>query len=133
MREIKFRAYEKKMREIIPVYNIDFKNRMINTGILWRTFDEIELMQYTGLKDKNSKEIYEGDILTDHGEEYLLYESRLYVEYSKERGSFDFIDKFDYFGPSRYTAFQINYEQFEVIGNIYENPELLERVVEDEY
>ena len=133
MREIKFRVWEKNLKEIIPVYDIDFKNRMINTGILWKTFDEVELMQFTGLKDKNGKEIYEGDILRDHGEEGAFYEYPFYIEYSKERGSFDFVDKFDYyFGIARYTAFQISCERVEVIGNIYENPELLERAVESE-
>lgn len=57
MREIKFRAWEKNLEEMIPVYDINFKKRMINTDSPWRFFDEIELMQYTGLKDKNSKEI----------------------------------------------------------------------------
>lgn len=63
MREIKFRAWEKNLKEIIQVYNIDFENRLINKDGVWRMFNEIELMQYTGLKDKNGREIYEGDIV----------------------------------------------------------------------
>lgn len=46
MEEIKFRAYEKNLNEIIPVHNIDFKDRIINKDIAYRTFDEVELMQY---------------------------------------------------------------------------------------
>lgn len=44
MRETKFIAFEKNMKEIIPVYDIDFERKMINTRSLWRFFDEIELM-----------------------------------------------------------------------------------------
>ena len=69
-------------------------------------------MQYTGLKDKNDKEIYEGDIVTVDGEIF-------YVEW---RGMGDwFID------PKKDAAFVFTPEIYdvEVIGNIYENPELL--------
>jgi uncharacterized phage protein (TIGR01671 family) len=63
MREIKFRAWEKNLKEIIPIDSINFEHKMVNMNSAWRFFNEIELMQYTGLKDKNGKEIYEGDII----------------------------------------------------------------------
>lgn len=71
------------------------------------------LMQYTGLEDKNGKEIYEGDILyvPGFGNHELKYEDGLYV--CEVRG-----------------VNQAMAEQCEVIGNIYENPELLTKSVD---
>ncbi|MFJ7663721.1 YopX family protein [Lysinibacillus sp. NPDC097162] len=86
--------------------------------------NRITYMQYTGLKDKSGKEIYEGDILTDHGDE-----GPLYIEYSTVHAAFVFVDKFDPPGTTLYTTTCISYGGFEIIGNIYENPELLEATV----
>lgn len=110
MREIKFRAWDKKNKEwfyfgLNEVYGMgqDSPN-----GYAEINFDEI--MQYTGLKDKNNKEIYEGDILkfnTKGGNE-MIYEV-------KWRGKG--------FKPTRMS--EDNQEEIEIIGNIYENTELL--------
>lgn len=116
MREIKFRAWEKNLKEIIPVENIDFQDRMINKNSAWRTFEEIELMQYTGLKDKNVKEIYEGDILNIFLGEKLTETSK--VSYSEKDASF-------FIGYVYVGGYVRNNFTFEVIGNIYENPNLL--------
>ena len=119
MREIKFRAWqedavEKDLRFWTWKEMLDHDlNAMVNSP-------KYKIMQYTGLKDNNGTEIYEGDILTDHGDG-----GPLYVEYSNEHAAFVFVDKFDPFGTTSYTTLQISYEQFEIIGNIYEHPHLL--------
>ena len=88
-------------------------------------FDEVPasdfiLMQSTGLKDKNGKEIYEGDIvrfaLTD-GFNYVTNEDGV-VTY--KLGAFYVVN-----GLAEYLISDINTNKFEVIGNIYQNPELL--------
>ena len=88
-------------------------------------FDEVPasdfiLMQSTGLKDKNGKEIYEGDIvrfsLTD-GFNYVANEDGV-VTY--KLGAFYVVN-----GLTEYLISDINTNKVEVIGNIYENPELL--------
>jgi hypothetical protein len=126
-REIKFRAWEKYLKEIIPVYNIDFVNRMINTESAWRTFNEIELMQYTGLKDKNGKEIYEGDIVKASSQgSWGTFEVKW-----RQEGSPQWIlypawqsEKFWHLHGTKLPNGDY-IDLIEVIGNIYENPELL--------
>jgi len=83
----------------------------------------VELMQYTGLKDKNGKEIYEGDIV-----KYKFpYDTRLKhispVKFLETEASFGIKDIYGNEIPL-YTISANNY--FEVIGNIYENKNLLE-------
>ena len=131
MREIKFRAWVKEKKEIVNVEEIDFMNKVINyidndyennrQEIRGACFEDIELMEYTGLKDKNNKEIYEGDIVklrANHGIGV--------VKYSDEWGAF----VVEYIKPRPLAVLGMNYykEDIEVIGNIYENPELIKEV-----
>ena len=125
MREIKFRAFIKELNEIREVEYINFLKKMISFPnkfckeyYLNADFDEIELMQYTGLKDKNNKEIYEGDIVklrANHGIGVVKYYDEwgaFVVEYVKSK-------------PLVVLGMSYYKEDIEVIGNIYENPELL--------
>ena len=127
MREIKFRAWLKEKKEIVDVEEIDFMNKVINyidndyennrQEIRGAYFEDIELMQYTGLKDKNNKEIYEGDVLSNGNDEKpykVIFENgsfRAEFEGDFEEYSFYLID--------------IVAQHCEIVGNIYQNPELL--------
>lgn len=121
-REINFRAWEKNLKEIIPVHNIDFVNRMINTESAWRLFAEIELMQYTGLKDKNDKEIFESDITSGRNRSWDLKARNEQVTFLNGCFMFGNWNAHEYFNK---------HQEIEVIGNIYENPELLEGKIDD--
>lgn len=119
MREIKFRAWDtnsKKMFDCSKIqdYSLEQVERLNSENDPYTKF-----MQYTGLKDKNDVEIYEGDIV-----KYKLTSKELIakVEFNKIKLGIDFVDdvvKLSY----AYNFRQIS--NVEVIGNIYENPDLL--------
>lgn len=112
MREIKFRAWAKEEHEMIQANTLAFEE-YAPLGCLLNDGDDLIIMQYTGLKDKNGKEIYEGDIikLPEDGEEKIYY-----IKYSQNRLGFTL---------NNGCGFALAYG-IEVIGNIYENSELLE-------
>lgn len=120
MREIKFRAWDKDSKEIISLFNIDFEHNIINKGSLWKSLYSVELMQYTWLKDKNGKEIYEGDILKWKDSLWRLF---VYpVTWCDDKSGF-ILDS-ENFSLWIYKK----YKGFEIIGNVYENPELVTNV-----
>ena len=132
MREIKFRAYDKKEKKM-HYGNMEMFDDMI--GFRFGHFgidtskEDIELMQSTGLKDKNGTEIYEGDIVRvptmginyshDHiGGVVELIDGCFTVMFSQP--VYDITLKT--YRPSLYVkCFTVN-NDIEVIGNIYENP-----------
>jgi len=135
MREIKFRAWDKPENQMIQSIGIS-KNGIAfecvhsnDSGSDYEEFEQYILMQYTGLKDKKGKDIYEGDIVTwidecanDHDGErqsgYFVFSWSLYdASFMLDQGSSSFG-----FGEC---------DTFEVIGNIYENPELLKETSSD--
>lgn len=63
MKEIKFRAWNKKEKYMEPIDDLQMFNNDINIGIPSKDYflsrDDVEIMQFTGLYDKNGKEIYE--------------------------------------------------------------------------
>ena len=129
MREIKFRAWhpgEKKMR--YGVGTDGYGGIVLDTEYmgLKPLKGEAILMQWTGLKDKQGKEIYEGDIVYydydyggfKHWEVKWAYDNWAMVRGERYTGDMNASDDPEY----------NNWESSEVIGNIYENPELLKGI-----
>ena|SRR5699024_302887 len=142
MREIKFRAWKhvNTPEMFNNVQAIDFKSGVAHLGYKLSSFtertdkerlDNLTLMQYTGLKDINGVEIYECDILEwDGGREGIsklpsdyiievLKSKHLYIELKEHTNAYMF-----YYDTSGYN-FPVFLEEAKIVGNIYENKELL--------
>ncbi|EOI7601190.1 YopX family protein [Enterococcus hirae] len=127
----KFRAWDKRQNVMRDVAVLHFtKSGKVNSIEYWKTPSElksyhvrnIELMQSTGLKDKNGVEIFEGDIVLADGVKKI-------VTFGEQEHEEDFGDLIYYIGFNVYT--KMGYSsvipvEYEVIGNIWENSELLE-------
>lgn len=117
MREIKFRAWDKLNKKMINIESINFQARRVyRDDVSYRNFNDTELMEYTGLKDMKGKEIYEGDIVIQNNKKHR-------VIFDEENARFCIRDDEFELGI---TFINHNNERMEVIGNIYENPELME-------
>lgn len=129
-REIKFRAWHKFRNEIYDVHGwhseFIFKNTLNGVGNEGNPdkLEDVILMQYTGLKDKNGKEIYEGDIVKNFRTDGSLKIGKIF--YNKKRVRFEIDVKGDDF-YSFYTAVGDICPQVQIIGNIYEHKNLLDK------
>lgn len=127
----KFRAWDKVNKKLKQVYSIDFdengeiqsiKDEYTKPNEVYAMFEigYFELMQSTGLKDKNGIEIYEGDIV-QHSEKPNPFFSYPFKVIQARTGEW----RLDNFRCGTVLAFS-NQDELEVLGNIYENLELLE-------
>ena len=125
--QIKFRAWDKTLKRMIYPNNPNYQFILTDKGLsvddltfVDTAFNEkhedidCEVMQSTGLEDKNRVEIYEGDIVS-----YILW---LDGEKRKTIVANVSVDKF------RFAVNEDIYGDIEVIGNIYENPELVKEL-----
>lgn len=122
MRELKFRAWSNEHNRYCDLVKMDEDDRWygyIYTCAIYLTTKDIVLEQYTGLKDKNGREIYEGDIVDYVGECTCV------IQYEDEGARFIHRDISDDFPFGFNGLEEYNGKLFEVIGNIHENPELL--------
>ena len=117
MRKIKFRAWDKENEKMMKVSSLHLENKEISVkeNGTFHLFRMQDLMQYTGVKDKNGKEIYEGDIVILNDAEE---ENRCIVKY--KYGSYILID-----GDLRENLSNVEDRFLEVVGNIYQNKNLL--------
>ena len=138
MREIKFRAWDKINKKMVHHDDANFIDMVVRfDGVVWChdsyfgiTSENFELMQYTGLLDKNGVEVYEGDILQMVGKvrqprwEVVWYENGWQMKLVWIKGHL----------PERYYV-KLSSDKVvefdEVVGNRYENPVLLTTVKEE--
>ena len=119
MREIKFRVWDKENKKMMKVSSLSLENKEIavreNGTYHFFRMQNLELMQYTEVKDKNGKEIYEGDIyhVGDKNIRYLVVWFDSGFEGKQLRST-------------SYAGLKSWAKDIEILGNIYENSELLE-------
>lgn len=133
MREIKFRAWDKlrkRTSEVDRIY-VDTRGAQLRDdfGLYWRKINDVILEQYTGLKDKNGVEIYEGDVVKVKHKDWIEPTIHMVKWFGDEEyPAFDLSPEIDETMNGFALAVQSDLFSIKIIGNIHENPELLEGV-----
>lgn len=131
---IKFRVWHRGLGRMMLIKNMWFQdgsveelelNDAVMNDYITAYPDEIELMQSTGLKDKNGKEIFEGDIITNGKDVMCMKRHDTLGFYVEKKGRVEFIADCAVLEEFEEDTKEIA-DSLEIIGNIYENPELLE-------
>lgn len=155
MRKIEFRSWDKKEKKMEYSDDVEFSTSVdvdwylaeISTFFGWisgeNSRDQYELMQFTGLLDKNGKKIFEGDIVQIQNHNNIIYNKALegvpkfLVEWFEQENAWWLQEYYQgepysvYKGEYRLTSknskskYVANCENFKIIGNLYENPELI--------
>lgn len=124
---LRFRAWLKEDKEMVDVEEINFYNGefdFIGDATTWMCkSNDCVLMQSTGLRDKNGKEIFEGDILNVESDEENL---KVSVFWDDKHALFMFESKKYNEEDALAELFEDNSYSFKIIGNVHANPELLE-------
>ena len=116
--EVELINFDEKTVEIYDDDYMDFEDPSI--GFKCYSFDDIEFMENTGLKDKNGKYIYEGDIVTVNGTWDCI------IEYKQSSCAFVLKSIDSRWSMGYFSNYDDIEEMLEVIGNVYENEELME-------
>lgn len=126
--ELKFRAWNNELKTMADSENIGGALGSLLIATNYQGIEQLTFMQYTGLKDKNDQEIYEDDVIVNHWnghqQKLLVVNSAPLIDetgWLKSRGglSFEILS-------GEKMKYQLHPDCFEVIGNKYQNPELLE-------
>ncbi|EFW5942506.1 hypothetical protein H3X75_001509 [Listeria monocytogenes] len=126
MRAIGFRAFVKETKKMLPVTDLCFNeieavgvsgcgNAKCTLCVDWYNFDDVVLMQYTGLKDKNGKKIFEGDIV-----DISVYDR---IDWSSIKGKVVFLNGAWLVEDVGHFAITLQSEtnEIEIIGNVHKN------------
>ncbi|WP_445267138.1 YopX family protein [Staphylococcus aureus] len=122
---LKFKAWDKDKKVMSIIDEIDFNSGYILISTGYKSLDEVKLLQYTGLKDKNNTEIYDGDIAEFKYPHDKRFKEIGIITHSAEKACFvikmirDTVQEFEL-----YRGVANSY--LKVIGNKFDNPELLE-------
>ena len=130
-REIKFRAWDKERKEILTPERICHLDGETSKG-LSESAPFLELMQYTCLTDKNGKEIYEGDCLQWEDWQQEMWGNKpadkpdiAVIIYKAPMFTWEWFRRGKPIGTDGFDLHDVDINRYEVIGNIYENPDLL--------